>query len=151
MKGYFRGWVDVQNQGVQNDYAYYVAPTDDIPFPWLTIALAGTTEQRTYVGMFEEKNGVVRSRSNRYLIRKLDSILIFLLTLETSINQFHVENGIVNLEYLKLVYKHLHQNSSIALMATTSSSDDHENTTDLKGTTKFEKKLGESSLSGTNG
>jgi hypothetical protein len=60
--GHFKGWVDVQGQGVSNDYAYYVGPTEDIPYPWLTIALAGATEQRTYLGMYDEKYGVVRSK-----------------------------------------------------------------------------------------
>ena len=59
---YFRGWVDVQNQGVSNDYAYYVAPTDDIPYPWMTVALAGSTEQRTQLGSYKEKYGVVRGK-----------------------------------------------------------------------------------------
>lgn len=64
LKNHFRGWVDAQNQGVPNDYAYYVEPTENIPFPWLTVALAGSTEQRTCVGMYEEEYGIVRSKCN---------------------------------------------------------------------------------------
>ena len=63
LKNYFKGWVDAQNQGVPNDYAYYVEPTEDIPFPWLTVALAGSTNQRTCAGTYQEKYGVVRSKS----------------------------------------------------------------------------------------
>ena len=59
---YFKGWVDVQNQGVSNDYAYYVGATDDIPFPWLTVALAGSSQQRTCAGLYVEKYGVVRRK-----------------------------------------------------------------------------------------
>ena len=59
LEDHFRGWVDVQNQGVPNDYAYYVGSTDDIPHPWLTVALAGSTQQRTHVGLYEEKYGVI--------------------------------------------------------------------------------------------
>lgn len=64
LKDRFRGWVDVQNQGVPNDYAYYVGPTQDLPYVWLTIALAGSTEQRTRFGMYEEKYGVVRNNTS---------------------------------------------------------------------------------------
>lgn len=62
MPNYFRGWVDVQKQGIPNDYAYYVAPTDDIPFPWLTVALAGSSQQRTCVGLFLEQYGAVKRK-----------------------------------------------------------------------------------------
>ena len=64
LKNHFRGWVDAQNQGAPNDYAYYVESTKDIPFPWLTVALAGSAEQRTCVGMYEEEYGIVRSKCN---------------------------------------------------------------------------------------
>ena len=63
---HFRGWVDAQNQGVSNDYAYYVGPTDDIPFPWLTVALAGSSQQQTRVGLYTEKYGVVRRECSFY-------------------------------------------------------------------------------------
>lgn len=58
---HFRGWVDAQGQGVPNDYAYYVGPTDDIPHIWLTVALAGSSEQRTPYGMYQERFGIVQS------------------------------------------------------------------------------------------
>jgi hypothetical protein len=62
LPNYFRGWVDVQHQGIANDYAYYVGPTQDIPFPWLTVALAGSSQRRTCVGLYIEKYGVVRRK-----------------------------------------------------------------------------------------
>jgi hypothetical protein len=62
LPNYFKGWVDIQYQGVANDYAYYVGPTDDIPFPWLTVALAGSSERRTCVGLYMEKYGVVQRK-----------------------------------------------------------------------------------------
>ena len=64
---HFRGWVDLQDQGVANDYAYYVGPTVDIPFTWLTVALAGSSDQRTHVHMYEEKHGIVRSKSCHFI------------------------------------------------------------------------------------
>lgn len=82
MKNYFRGWVDVQNQGVSNDYAYYVCLTDDIPHVWLTVALAGSTEQRTRMGMYEEKYGVVTSMFE-YSIKTFCSIFVVLMISET--------------------------------------------------------------------
>ncbi|CAM2698502.1 unnamed protein product [Rotaria socialis] len=60
LPGRFRGWVDVQNQGFANDYAYYVAPTIDNPYTWLTVALAGSKQRRTPMGLYEERFGVVR-------------------------------------------------------------------------------------------
>jgi hypothetical protein len=55
----FYGWVDVQRQGVPNDYARYVGPTHDCPFVWLSIALAGSTDQYTSPGLYEEHSGIV--------------------------------------------------------------------------------------------
>ncbi len=77
LPNYFKGWVDVQNQGVANDYAYYVGATDDIPFPWLTVALAGSSQQRTCVGLYIENYGVVRRKFSLLLVAyKFLSILI---------------------------------------------------------------------------
>ena len=55
----FRGWVDIQQQGVSNDYAHYVGPKGEYPFVWLSIAPAGSTEQYTSPGLYEEHCGIV--------------------------------------------------------------------------------------------
>jgi hypothetical protein len=58
----FRDWVDVQNQGVCNDYARYVGPNEKHPFTWFSIALAGSTEQYTQPGLYEEHSGIVKRK-----------------------------------------------------------------------------------------
>lgn len=59
-KGYgdhFRGWTDVQEQGVKNDYARFVGDGE----PWLSIAMAGSKEQYSKKGdyVFDSSSGVV--------------------------------------------------------------------------------------------
>ena len=58
----FRGWIDLQQQGVPNDYARYVGPNEIHPFIWLSIALAGSNEQYTDPGLYEEQSGIVRRK-----------------------------------------------------------------------------------------
>lgn len=58
----FRGWVDVQGQGEKNDYARYVGPNDRFPFVWFSIALAGSEDQYTDPGLYEECSGLVRRK-----------------------------------------------------------------------------------------
>ncbi len=58
----FHDWVDVQGQGVPNDYARYVGPSVEYPFLWLSVALAGSTEQYTSPGVYEEQSGIVRRK-----------------------------------------------------------------------------------------
>ena len=58
----FRGWVDVQRQGVPNDYVRYVGPTDEYSFIWLSIAFAGSTEQYTDPGLYVEHSGIVKRK-----------------------------------------------------------------------------------------
>jgi hypothetical protein len=58
----FRGWVDVQHLEVPNDYARYVGPTDEYPFVWLSLALAGSNEQYTGPGLYEEHCGIVNRK-----------------------------------------------------------------------------------------
>merc|ERR1711973_134430 len=51
-KGYshlYRGWVDVQGQGVNNDYCRVVGPSPPRqPHKWVSCALAGTQGQSQY-------------------------------------------------------------------------------------------------------
>ena len=58
----FRGWIDLQQQGVANDYARYVGPNEKYPFIWLAVALAGSREQYTDPGLYEEQSGIVRRK-----------------------------------------------------------------------------------------
>ena len=51
-----------QGPGVPNDYAYYVASTDNILLPRFIVALVGSSEQRTCIDMYEEKYVIVRSK-----------------------------------------------------------------------------------------
>lgn len=62
----FRDWVDVQKQGIPNDYARYVGPTEEFPFVWFSIALAGFTDQHTDPGLYEEHDGIVRRKQNQH-------------------------------------------------------------------------------------
>lgn len=55
----FRGWLDIQKQGEANDYVRYVGPTEEYPFRWLSIAFAGSSEQHTPPGLYEEYGGIV--------------------------------------------------------------------------------------------
>ncbi len=58
----FHGWVDVQQQGVPNDYARYVGPNGEYSFVWFSIALAGSTHQYTSPGLYEEQSGIVKRK-----------------------------------------------------------------------------------------
>ena len=66
----FRGWVDIQKQGVPNDYARYVGPTTEYAVIWLSIALAGLKEQHTDPGLYEEHCGII----NRNLIIRKNNL-----------------------------------------------------------------------------
>ena len=70
----FRGWVDVQHQGVPNDYARYVGPTEKYPFVWLSIALAGSSAQHTDPGLYEEDSGIVERKNSGKSIQRLQSM-----------------------------------------------------------------------------
>ena len=67
----------MQNQGAANDYAYYVRPTDNIPFPWLTVALAGSSEKRTCAGLYTETYGGVRRKCKFFQITSREFVSIY--------------------------------------------------------------------------
>ncbi|CAF1031409.1 unnamed protein product [Rotaria sp. Silwood1] len=55
----FQQWVDVQGDGVSNDYARYVGPCNEYPHVWLSVALAGGTDQYTAPNVYKEVDGIV--------------------------------------------------------------------------------------------